>query len=61
MDRGANHVALVSYAFWQKRLAADPAMVGQTIVLDEQPYTVVGVLPADAYLPSDFLSAWRAT
>jgi len=37
--------AVVSYAFWRDRLAADPAAVGRTIELDSRSYTVVGVMP----------------
>jgi len=57
MARGANHVALVSHAYWTERLQADRSIVGRVIVLDEQPFTVIGVLPADAYVPGGFLSA----
>ncbi len=42
---GHNHVAVLSYAFWSKRLAADPQILGKTIQLDAQAYTVIGVLP----------------
>ena len=38
-------VAIVSYAFWQQRLGANPSVVGQTMRLDSQSYTLVGVLP----------------
>ncbi len=52
MDRGGNHVVVVSDSFWRRRLGADPGIVGQSIVLDDAPFTVVGVLPADAYIPA---------
>ena len=42
---------LVSTAFWQRRLGSDPAIVGRAITLDGQSFTVVGVLPADAFIP----------
>lgn len=38
-------VVVVSYGFWQRRLAADPAAVGRTITLDGRKYTVIGVMP----------------
>jgi putative ABC transport system permease protein len=38
-------VALVSYGLWQRRFGADPKLVGQTLMLDAKPHTVVGVLP----------------
>jgi putative ABC transport system permease protein len=51
LARGANHVALVSHAFWQRRLGSDPGIVGRPIVLDGEAFTVIGVLPRDGYIP----------
>jgi predicted permease len=48
--RGGPQAILLSYAFWRRQFAANPAMVGQTIQLDHDSVTVVGVLPA----PFDF-------
>jgi putative ABC transport system permease protein len=41
-------VVMLANAFWQTRYHGDPAIVGRTIHLDENAYTVIGVLPADA-------------
>ena len=41
-----NQVVILSYAAWSARFGADRGIVGKTITLDDQPYTVVGVLPA---------------
>ena len=38
------HVVVISHGFWQKRLGADPQVVGTTLVFNGQPYTVIGVL-----------------
>jgi predicted permease len=46
---GAHPVAVVSYAWWQQRLAANPAAVGQTITIDNVAYTIVGVAPRDFF------------
>lgn len=43
--RGGCSVVLSS-SFWRSRLAADPRIVGQTLSLDKQSCTVVGVMPA---------------
>ena len=43
--RGPN-VVILSDALWRRRFAADPAIVGREIVLDDAKYTVVGVMPA---------------
>jgi predicted permease len=43
---GANQVAVLSYNFWQRRLAGDFSVIGQTIRVREQPLTVIGVAPA---------------
>ena len=39
--------AVLSYGFWQRRLAGDPAAVGRVIHLHGHPFPVVGVLPKD--------------
>ena len=44
---GANHVALLHYPMWQSHFAGDPNVIGKTIALDGQSFTVIGVLPAD--------------
>jgi putative ABC transport system permease protein len=42
---GGPAVALIGEQLWARRFARDPAIVGRTIHIDRQPYTVVGVLP----------------
>lgn len=40
-------LAMVSHAFWQERLGSNRAAVGQTLKLDGDSYTIVGVLPKE--------------
>lgn len=41
---------VLSHGFWQRRLAADPAIVGRTLTLNGRALTVIGILPRD-YVP----------
>ncbi|PYK32240.1 MAG: hypothetical protein DME57_00615 [Verrucomicrobia bacterium] len=43
-EEGAD-VAVVTKAFWQKRLGGDPNVIGRSITLDGMPHTIVGVIP----------------
>ncbi|UCC71035.1 MAG: ABC transporter permease [Gemmatimonadota bacterium] len=43
---GASGVVLLSYEYWRTRFAADTAVIGTSLTLDGQSFTVVGVLPA---------------
>ena len=44
---GANHVVVLSHQLWQRRFSADPRLIGQSLTLNGESYTVVGVMPAD--------------
>src|ERR1700735_2992194 len=56
---GGAPVALLSYGLWQRRFGGSQDIIGKTVNLDLQPYTVVGILPsgfqilqpADVFLP----------
>lgn len=45
---------ILSHSFWQRRFAGDRAIVGQQIVLNGSPATIVGVLPASFDFDSIF-------
>jgi predicted permease len=42
---GTHPVAVIGYAFWQRVFAGDPNALGQSIVVNGQPFTIVGVAP----------------
>jgi putative ABC transport system permease protein len=48
---GQDSVAVLSYGLWARRFASDPGIIGRTIRLNAQPYTVIGVMPRDFSFP----------
>ncbi len=42
---GREHVVVLSYGLWQRRYAADRSILGKTIRINQENYTVVGVMP----------------
>ena len=65
-DIGLEHsrVAVIAYRDWQERYHGDPGVIGKTILIDGEPYTIIGVHPksfpglirenaADATIPFD--------
>jgi predicted permease len=42
---------VLSDGFWRRRFGADPAIIGRQLTVNEQPATVVGVMPADFHFP----------
>jgi len=44
---GSAPVAVLGNGFFHSRFGGDPSVIGRTLLLDNQPYTVVGVLPPD--------------
>jgi len=45
-------VAVVSHDLWRRRFGADPAAIGKTLVLNGEPYQIVGVLPSSWTFPN---------
>jgi len=45
-ERGAGPVVLINAEFWRRKFAASPDVLGQSLMLDDRSYTIVGVLPA---------------
>ena len=48
---GQDQVVVLSYALWQRRFGGDPGIINKTIVLDDKPRLVIGVMGADVSLP----------
>jgi predicted permease len=48
---GADHVLILSYEAWQTLLQGDPEAIGKTVRVSDEPFTVVGVLPAGVRFP----------
>lgn len=69
-DRMNAKIVVITYGLWTRAFGRDPGVLGRTISLDRQPYTIVGVMdrtfefpprgaeingaPADLYLPMSF-------
>jgi len=50
-DPGRNRVVLVGEDVWRKLYNSDPHIVGQTLTIKNQPYTIIGVMPAGLSVP----------
>lgn len=44
---GRDHVVVITNSFWQTQFAGSEDVVGQTLFLDKQPFTIVGILPSN--------------
>jgi macrolide transport system ATP-binding/permease protein len=55
--------AILSYALWRTTFAANPKVLGQSVLLKGEPYTIIGVLPDDATTPlnADLYTALQVT
>ena len=50
-EAGHEPVVVLSNSLWQRRFGSDPSLVGKTITLDDQNYTVVGIAPPGFQYP----------
>ena len=65
---GLETVVMLTHGLWQRRYSADPAIVGKSIVVNDRPRVVIGVLPPgvrfpewdEIYTPLDFAHTPRS-
>src|SRR5215468_9030785 len=50
---GSDRVVVISHSLWQRRFGSDQKIVGRKISLNNEPYTVVGVMPPAFRFPLD--------
>ncbi len=56
---GRNRVVVVSHGLWTRRFGADPSIVGRAVTLNQEPFEVVGVMPAAFTYPAGRrIDAW---
>src|SRR5262245_35669091 len=46
---GGHPVLVISYNYWQRRFARDPAIVGKSVTVNGHPFTIIGVTPPDFF------------
>jgi putative ABC transport system permease protein len=50
-ERPGHPVAVLGYGLWQRRFGGSRDVLGQTVNLDRQPYTIIGVMPQSFVFP----------
>jgi predicted permease len=55
---GAVGTVMLSYRLWQTEFAGDPDIVGHSVILDDEPYSVRGVMPRDFHFPDSDVLYW---
>jgi predicted permease len=58
---GAPGTVILSHGLWHARFGGDPGVLGRRLVLDDEPYEIVGVMPRDFLFPRRDVEMWTAT
>jgi putative ABC transport system permease protein len=58
-ELGKHHVAVISHAVWASQFGSDPSIVTRTVLLNNEPHTIVGVLPARSAFDRAPVQIWR--
>jgi putative ABC transport system permease protein len=53
-----DHVVVLSDSIWHRRYSASLSVLGKTIVLNDEPYTIVGVMPRSFHFPTPEIELW---
>jgi putative ABC transport system permease protein len=56
-EAGRHNYAVLGYGYWQRKFAGDPTVLGRSMTLNGEEYTIIGVLPPDfaALFPADLV------
>ena len=57
-DPAKSSVVVLSYGLWQEMFGSDATVLGRTVLLDNKPFTVVGVMPSAFRFPSANVQVW---
>jgi len=57
-EPGRNFVAVISDRLWQRNFGADPEIIGKTITLGGETFTLIGVMPPGFEFPTDTTDIW---
>jgi putative ABC transport system permease protein len=52
-ETGRNAVVILGYGLWQRRFGSDPGLLGQSVSLDGEKYSVIGIMPPTFDFPRD--------
>lgn len=55
---GAARTVVISDGFWSARFGRNPDALGQTVRLNGEPYTIIGIMPPGFYFPSQRAQLW---
>ena len=55
---GQDRVVILSHAFWRDKFGMERDVLGQSLVMNGKPYTVIGVLPENFDFPSPQYKVW---
>ena len=57
-EAGAARVIVINYSLWQGLLGGDPNILGKTLTLNGEIFTIVGVMPQRFRFPMDYVDTW---
>jgi len=55
---GQDHEVILSHELWERRFGSDPSVVGRTVRLDRETYTIIGVMPTSFRLIGFLPELW---
>jgi putative ABC transport system permease protein len=56
---GKHQVAVISHTLWTTQFGGDPSIVNRTVLLNNEPHSIIGVLPAASAFDNGFQQIWR--